>query len=178
MFSVQNSNILRQKSLMSSTTAQDTLLDLVNLCLFVCSFLLLSLLLVGDLPVLSLRWHLIAYPQQVNGINEHAAVIDRCAVLPSYRNQKLATAALDLVMKDMERVSQHHGVPHLSALHILVPQDSQLEGCLRRHGYQPPSCSLREDTTTGSSAPAHLDHLIIRGGVPHRHLSLSLPLLL
>jgi hypothetical protein len=109
--------------------------------------------LVGDLPVLTLRWHLFTFP---NG--DHVARIDRCGVLPSYRSQKLASQTMDWVMKDIHYVSQLHGI-HILLLQILAPQGSPLEQCLQRHGYS--ALSQQQDSS--------LD-FVMRGGVAHRYL--------
>lgn len=109
---------------------------------------------VGDLPVLTLRWHLFTLP---NGDN--VARIDRCGVLPSYRSQKLASQTMELVVKDIHQVSQLHGVP-IPSLQILAPQASLLEQCLQRHGY-----SLLDSQQQDPDSD-----LVMRGGMPHRYL--------
>jgi hypothetical protein len=155
MSSVWNSKIQKKKNSMNLIRLHDISWDLVSL-LSLFPFIILS---VGDLPVLTLRWHLLTFP---NG--DHVARIDRCGVLPSYRSQRLASQTMELVVKDIHSVSQIHGIL-IPFLQILAPQDSALEHCLQRHGYSIQNPRPQQE--------AGFD-LVMRGGVVHRYLGQSL----
>lgn len=106
--------------------------------------------IVGDMPVLAMRWHL-----TINSVGNDVAVIDRCAVLSLYRTKKIATRTIELILKDIQEISQSHNIS-IGSIQILVPCDSPLEQCLQKHGYHHANTSNSE--------------MIIRGGVAHRYL--------
>lgn len=70
-----------------------------------------------------------------------------------YRNKKLASHTIELILKDIQEISQSYNLS-IQTLQILVPSNSPLEDYLLRHGYQ-------EIENT---------EIIIRGGITHRYL--------
>lgn len=81
------------------------------------------------------------------------AIIDRCAIISNYRGKGIASKTLEIVIQDIQNVSRDNGV-YVEFLKILVPQNSWIEGCLKRHGYQ----EYRENEEL---------YQIVRGGISH-----------
>lgn len=108
------------------------LLDQVNIILYISTIIIFIIIiiifiiiLVGDLPILALRWNMTL----------NCATIDRCALISDYRNKKIASKTIEIVLQDIQQVSQYHNAS-IEYLRILVPQNSWIEECLKRRGYQ------------------------------------------
>jgi hypothetical protein len=89
---------------------------------------------VGDLPIWTARWRFTSFPSAPS-----AALIDRMALLPGYRNQHISSSSIEYIFADIHNTAARSAVA-VSHILALVPLHSWMDSKLEAKGFSLNTC--------------------------------------